>query len=71
MNSGIAAIRVTSRTMDSMLRLWIIRPWWWVRAQNEQLPKQPRWLTTENCTGSRARTGSRYEGCARRENGSS
>ena len=27
LNSGITAIRVTSRTMDPMLRLWMIRPW--------------------------------------------
>ena len=71
LNSGIAAIRVTSRTMDSILRLWMIRPWWWVRAQNEQPPKQPRWLTTENCTGSSAGTGFWYDGWALRENGSS
>ena len=57
-NSGIAAIRSTSRTIESMLRLWMILPWWWVRAQNEQEPKHPRWLTTENLTGSRAGTGS-------------
>jgi hypothetical protein len=34
--------------IDELLRLWMILPWWWVRAQNEQAPKHPRWLVMEN-----------------------
>ncbi len=40
-------------------------------AQNEQSPKQPRWVVIENRTGSSAGTGSLYDGCCRRAYGSS
>ena len=71
LNAGIFVMRVTSRMIESLLRLWMMRPWWCVRAQKEQAPKHPRWLVTENCTGSSAGMDCVYEGCASRENGSS
>ncbi len=67
----ILVSRVASRRMESMLRLCTIRPWWWVRAQKEQEPKQPLWLVMEKRTGSRAGMASRYDGWAALLNGSS
>ncbi len=41
--------------------------------QNEQPPKQPRWVVIENCTGFNAGTppAESYFGCQQRVNGSS
>ena len=63
---SIFTSRSVSRTSDPADLLWIILPWWCPMAQKEQPPKQPRWLTRENLTGSRAGISSRYEGWARR-----
>jgi hypothetical protein len=38
----------TSASTDSLLRLWIARPWCSVIEQNVQPPKQPRMICTES-----------------------
>ena len=48
-------------------------PWWKYIEQNEQPPKQPRWVVMENCTGFNAGIppAKSYFGCQHRVKGSS
>jgi hypothetical protein len=68
----VSRMRSISEMTESSERLWITRPSCSVIEQNEQPPKQPRWIVTENRIISYA--GSRMPsmlGCGRRVYGSS
>lgn len=56
LKSFSCVISFASRINDSWLLVWMIRPWWNVRAQKLQPPKQPRLLQSENLISEMAGT---------------
>ena len=59
LKSWAEAARSTSFRMESLLLLWIVRPWWRVIEQKVQPPKQPRMIVTESRMVRNAGTSSR------------
>jgi hypothetical protein len=58
LNQGCFVSRSISRIIESLLRDWMIFPWWWVMAQKAQPPKQPRWVVMDVLICSQAGIGS-------------
>ena len=59
LNLGSAVICRISPSTDSLLRDWMMRPWWVVIEQKVQPPKQPRMIVTESLIMPHAGIGSR------------